>query len=499
MLSLGVGAELDDGTEHRVPSQARATTRSTIWLVIAQASSLLIGFVVWAYVARVLRPEQFGEVQLGIAVGTYLALLATVGLNPLAIAEFASKRRRAAYVVRLQSIRVVHTVVVLSGVVVAGLLIPSHTVSVLLVLCASSVVLRQLWPEWADIALDASRRVALIRTVYYVSVLAGTLLLVRRASDATEFGLVLSLGTLVAAVPAWCLTAAHLRRLGHPPTLVPAASANKWGLDWRQTMRRALPLGAGDVLGQLLANADILLLGALASKESVALYGAAYRIILAVQGVGVALRYASLRVLASPGARRNQRKPSKFEDDLVLLIVLGAVVIAAAAALTAPLAISLSYGSQYAGSVELLRVLVWTWPLDFSSAVVLNMLIVRGRRRRYVAAMSLAAAVNLAANAFVIPRFGAGGAAVVIVVSLAVLLLGALWMMDVSYLVERRRGFWLPLALVAAGLAGSMLIGGSKVLGASLLGGVGAMAAYKLLRMLKPGLARGVRTSVVSS
>jgi O-antigen/teichoic acid export membrane protein len=491
--------ELKDEAGERVPSQAAATTRSTIWLIAAQASSLIIGFAVWAYAARVLRPEQFGEVQLGIAVGTYLALLATVGLNPLAIAEFASKRRPAAYVLRLQSIRVAHTVVALAGLVVVGLLTSSHIVSALLALCASAVVLRQLWPEWVDIALEASWRVALIRTVYYVSVLLGTLLLVRHAGNATEFGLVLSLGTIVAAVPAWCLTARHLRRLVSHPALAAARPVSNWGSGWRQIMRRALPLGAGDVLGQLLANADVLLLGALASKESVALYGAAYRIILAVQGVGVALRYASLRVLASPGTR-DSGKTSKFEDDLVLLTVLGAVVIAAVAALAAPMAISLSYGSKYAGSVGLLQILVWTWPLDFSSAVVLNMLIVRARRRRYVAAMSFAAAVNLAANAVVIPRFGASGAAVVIVVSLAVLLLGALWMMDVSYLVERRRGFWLPLALVAAGLAGSLLVGRSyEVLGTCLLSAVAALATFKLLQLLKPTVMKGVRPSVASS
>jgi teichuronic acid biosynthesis glycosyltransferase TuaH len=404
-------------------SSADGMARTTLWLSAAQAMSLGLGFVVWAYAARVLRTAKFGEIQIGIAIGTYLALLATVGLVPLGIAEFRKQLEPRRYVAQLQRIRVTHTLLIFAGLGAAAWAMPS-IVPFAVVAAAASVVVRQLWPEWADIALGAARRVVLVRVVYFAAVLAATVLLVAGPRDASRFGAILAGAAVVAMAPAWFLTRRQLRASSLSPPDEKEAPKVNWPVQWRRTMRRAVPLGAGDVLGQLLANADLLMLGALATTQAVAFYGAAYRIIFAIQGVGVALRYASLRVLASHVGTHEQRE--EFEQRLIRLTLLAATAAAAAAVVVSHEVIAAVYGSNYASSTPLLRVLVWTWPLDFAGAIALNFLIVRGRRRHYVTAMGTAAGVNVAANALVIRNFGAIGAAVVIVLSLALLLVMAL-------------------------------------------------------------------------
>lgn len=472
----------------RDPSRAAATARAAGWLTGAQASSLVLGFVLWAYAARALSTREFGAVQLGIAVGTYLALSCTVGLAPLSVSEFARQTRPRAYVLQFQSIRVVHAALILAALAGVALLRPD-AVPAVVAISAGSVVLRQLWPEWADIALDASRRVTLVRTAYFVVALPATIFLVTKANDGVALGLVLALAAIVVAMPAWGLTLLNLRKLPQSPPAIRTAPFSAWLRRWPVTMRRALPLGAGDVLGQLLANADILMLGLLASREAVALYGAAYRIIFAVQGAGVALRYSSLRTLAAP--KRPGEDRVKFEHDLLLMTLWGSTLIASLIALASHPIVLLAYSSKYAGSVDLLRVLVWTWPLDFASAIALNLVIVQGRRSRYVIAMTVAAVGNLGANAIVIPRYGAQGAAVVIVASLALLLVLALRLRRPNDLGNRGRSYRAGALLLGVGLCGSLVADRlSTIGGLGLLAIAAGGAAYQLYRVFALPLLR---------
>jgi O-antigen/teichoic acid export membrane protein len=445
---------------------------------MAQGASLVLGFLLWAFAARTLGVDAFGQTQLGIAVGTYLALLVSVGTNVLGISELHAQSRARSYVFRVQTIRIAHATVIIVALAAAAIVLP-RSVPAVIALCAVSVVVRELWPEWVDVALGASRRVVGVRSAYFLVVLPSVALLVHSPVDRILFCGILVAAALLVAAPAWYFTTAGLRRwdLARPQTV--RSPRRSWVSVWGSTLRRSFPLGAAGALGQLVANADILLLGVLATDEAVAQYGAACRILFAVQGVGVAVRLASLKATAEPGPDREQ-----YEWDLFTVTLLLAAVMASVCALVAPYLVPLTFGSAYSDSVSLLRILAWSWPLDFASAILLNALIVRGERRRYVTAMSLAAVSNVVANLLLIPRFGAAGAAVVTVASLA-LLLGYLLLRPVSRV--HRHGGATTLGLggvLTAGFLGSVLANSGASLAGAVCLAVSAAGAGALLAKL---------------
>ncbi len=452
------------------------TSHAAAWLIVAQASALGLGFAMWAYAARVITPAAFGEIQMGIAVGTYLALLVTIGLGPLAVAEFTRHAQPRRYISRIAVFRFAHALAV-GSVLLATSAFFHEMLPLLVTLPALSVLVRQLWPEWADIALGAPRRVMLVRTTFFGVALCATLHFVRSAHDALALAWILVLAGALAAGSAWLLTANQLRRFPE------ASDRDRAGMRWRPTMRRALPLGAGDILGQLLANADLLLLGLLSTREAVAHYGAAYRIILAVQGAGVALRYASLKVLAAPTGVGQER----FERRLLEVTLYGSVGIAAVAALTAPYAMSLTFGARYESAGPILSILVWTWPFDFCGAIVLNMLIVRGCRRQYISAMTAAAMTNISANLVLIPYFGTTGAALCIVGSLALLLVLAARYVSRQHesptSVVQSHGAALAIAGVCGSLAACLHL---PIVGQAVLAFVALLAAGRLAALGSP-------------
>jgi O-antigen/teichoic acid export membrane protein len=445
---------------------------------LAQGASLILGFVLWAVAARRLGVDAFGQTQLGVAVGTYLALVVSAGLSLLGISELAAQTRVRAYVVRVQGIRLAHAFAVMAALTTTAFLLPKALPGVI-ALCAASVALRELWPEWADIALGASRRVVLVRTAYFVVVLPSSILLVHSPSDALLFCGILAVGAVAVGFPSWYFTLADLRRRERGQDSALQFAPRGWGAVWTSTLQRSLPLGAAGALGQLVANADILILGALASATAVAQYGAAYRIVFAIQGIGVALRLSSLKAVAEPGPGRD-----RYEQDLVMATFLASVAIASAWAVLAVWAVPIAFGPSYADSIPLLRILVWSCPLDFASAILLNALVVRGKRRRYIGVMSVACGVNLAANALVIPRFGAAGAAVVTVVSLALLLAVLVRGIPPHQPAIAGSGRLLMIVTMALGLGGSFAANaGLSVVGGGLLAAAAIVAAAQFLRL----------------
>ena len=451
---------------------------------------MVLGFVLWAFAARKLGVDAFGQTQLGVAVGTYLALLVSVGTNLLGISELHQQPSARAYVLRIQAIRLTHAVFVVFVLAGVALAWPEALPGVI-ALCAASVVIRELWPEWVDVALGTSRRVVGVRTAYFLLVLPSVLLLVRSPSDAMLFCGILAVAALVVALPAWRFTLAGLRRRDESAENLGQDVRQEWSATWSRTLRRSLPLGAAGALGQLVANADILLLGALASENAVAQYGAACRVLFAVQGVGLAFRLSSLRAAAEPGPDRE-----KYEWDLFTMTLLVSVGVASVCSMLASFVVPVAFGPEYPDSVPLLRILAWSWPLDFASAILLNSLIVRGRRRRYVIAMSLAAGANIVANILLIPRFGASAAAAVTVASLALLLTVLLVRPVVTSAHRPGRAMAVLLAVVLViGLLGSVAMNsGLTLLGLCALSFATAVATVPVLRRAGPHLRGGSQT-----
>lgn len=479
--------------------------RSTAWLTLAQGTSLVFGLVVWGYAARVLSTEGFAQSQVGNAIGTYLAIAAGGGLSTLALAEYGFQTDKYRYLIEIQHIRRVLTagVLVLLGIVV--LVSGFSAGAVATAACAGVVVARQLWPEWADVAIGASARVTVARALYFVCLAAVVLLAVRRPGDAGLFGLV-SLGTSLGTSAVWW-TRTRRDALSRTGSLAVVAAAGvrrrPRPAAWAQPLKRSMPFAAGNVCGQALANADVVMLSALADVRSVALYGGAYRIVLAVQGVGVALRQASLGALSGAGA--SWEDALRFRARLLNATVALSSIAAGTAASLSGLAVTLAYGHEFAAAGPLLAMLVWSWPADFGGALVLNYLIVDGRRAAYLTAIAVAAVLNLSLNVLAIHLWGARGAAIVTLVSLLALL--GMAVVAASRSKSGRQalrpadlGGWNCMPVVAGVTGAGSAIAGS--FGLNELGRIGtlfaiALSVVSIARIWRPTIATALRHRTV--
>ncbi len=161
------------------------------------------------------------------------------------------------------------------------------------------------------------------------------------------------------------------RRLVHPVSWTRRPS------DWRRAMRSSLPVGMSNIFQATGSRLAIWLLVFLATPVDAGVFAAAFRLPGALNNVPLAVLGAALPVFAAHQADPDAIRP--VAAKALVLLESFAVVAAVLLHLLAGFLIEIIYGTQYAGSVDCLRILAWCLLPTFLSMVFQHVLLSQNR------------------------------------------------------------------------------------------------------------------------
>jgi O-antigen/teichoic acid export membrane protein len=174
---------------------------------------------------------------------------------------------------------------------------------------------------------------------------------------------------------------------------------------WKETGYLGLAL----VVNQAFNSIDTMMLGGLSGSMATGLYNAAYRILLLV----LATYYLGMQAIYPRFASiEEQNRSVRVLLRPLLVVAFTGVGISVVMILIRRTLISFIYGSAFALSAELARPLLFAIPLDFMTSLLLTALVAWGQSRGALASTGTAVCMNVLLNSFLIPRFGAWGAAI---------------------------------------------------------------------------------------
>ena len=211
-------------------------------------------------------------------------------------------------------------------------------------------------------------------------------------------------GTFLAAVYGLALLRARYRL----PTLLQRGTFDR---DLARTaLREALPLWLATLMSLVYFKGDTVLLRWLTNDATVGAYAAAFKIFEGTMIVPSVLLAAFFPVLVRAG-QSDHRERRRTELELgALLLGLGALVGAILYA-TAGSVLRLMFGPAFSDATHALRVLCAAMPILFFNFGLTHFLIARHLERRNLMFAAIMVILNLAANLWLIPRFGGVGAA----------------------------------------------------------------------------------------
>lgn len=419
----------------------------------AQIVAQLLNVAALVYVARLVGDHWFGVIQLGSTFSMYALIAAEWGMFSLGVRSVARLARDDGGLLRDYVRRQVGLMHVLAGAVflIAMAVLPAFPFygedRWVFLLYLAMVFPQAGMLQWVGIGLERMTWVGVAKTTRSLVYALLTLLLLQAIADRTGwpahrwvpvFALIAFYAdNAVMAVPVFrWLGGAFLPRPGRLP--------QAGGM-----LRETSAIGGGNLVRRVLLHVDIIMLGVLAAPAAAGAYAAAAKLVfvlvMVVELVLTAMlpRLSRLWVADVPAFRRQY---SIWLGTLTALLLPAAL---GGALLGDPL-IALIYGDRFAGAGAVFGVLSVSYVLLCLGMFCGNGLIASDRQRDYLPPLVFSAAVAVAGNIVLVPRWGMAGSAAAMLAAHATVMTATLWRSR-AYLVwaELRR----PLAATVAGCA----------------------------------------------
>jgi O-antigen/teichoic acid export membrane protein len=386
----------------------------------------VVDFAFAMVMLRLLGPAEAGMYYTAITVIAFAEIFTNFGLNLFTTREVARRPDEApVFLVQTSIIRLALWLVVLPGLAgyvlfraATGSPLTSETV-VAVALLAVALVPGNLNTALSSV-FQAFERMMVPAAVSIVSnfarVALGTLALLGGAGVVGLAGVAIAVNWVTFGILAVLLV-----REGVRPAL-------QWRPDIARNMALvSLPFMLNHLLQTVFFKIDVLLLSQMLGDTVVGWYSAAYKWVDALLIIPAYVTLALFPMMS----RRAVDDREGLRDAFVLatrwLIALALPIAMVTTVLAEPL-IEILAGGQYlpAGAIAL-SIMIWFLPLSFLNGVTQYVLIALDRQRWITPSFAVAVTFNLAANFWAIPRYGYQGAAVVTILSEAVLLIPFWW------------------------------------------------------------------------
>jgi O-antigen/teichoic acid export membrane protein len=407
----------DPAAQPDAPGLGRSVAVTTGALVAGRVLALLAGIALVGLASRYLGVSNYGALTAGMAYASLFAILTDLGLSAVATREIARHPDRE----RL----------VLEAVVGVGMLLA----------IAAAVLGLVLMEAVYGGARNAATRQAIV--ILLVQVLVAPIVGATRAFFTVhQRGYLIAIGDVTLAFAMALFTAiAVTAQLGYRGVIIGIASgyvaqaAVMAGVSrragarltpgvrgGRRLVRAALPVGGTFLLNYLYFRLDILLLSWLRTDVAVARYGLAYRVL---EGLMVLPSYVMLALFPAIARAENNRPQLAATVGVALAgLEAAAVGFAALMATFSPEIVVVLGGAKYAPAGPALAILSLALAISYVNGVFGNALLALGRQRALMLITAGPLLVNLIANLLLIPPLGVEGAAIAVVLSEIVGLLG---------------------------------------------------------------------------
>lgn len=371
-------------------------------LVISDAGSRLIGFLITAYLARVLAPSGFGVLSIGMAVLGHLATIGSPGIQIVEMRNVAARRSGSAERIGgVLAFRLVLAFVLLGLTWVAVvLMVESHEVREVVFLYAASLLPYALFLDWYFQGREDFVRFGVSRLVMYSVFGVVVFLFVRSASDLALAPVAFFAGNCAAAI---FLGSVFSRTEGWPVL--------SWdtGL-WRTILRDNISVGVAAFFAQAVSNFPPLVVGYFLGNHEVGLFSASLKLVFLLLIVDRLFGALYMPVVTRYASDRSGEMPFLLTITLKVLLIL-LIPVTICGVVLSPAGIMLVFGSGYEDAAPLVQIMMGFFMLTVLNTLFLSTLVGAGRERAYSRSMMVGTGILAIAVVVLTSLFGAIGAA----------------------------------------------------------------------------------------
>ncbi len=404
-------------TENRNPSQT--IRKNAAWLFAGQIASRVLRAAIVIYAARVLGADSWGAFSYALGVATFLTVFSDIGIGALLTREGArSPEFRDRYLGTAIGAKILLVIVVALGVTI---LFPYLTNIEEARVIMPILIFVFVFDTLRDLGSAFARALERMQTEAIAQVFTNLMIVVLGFILLTKFGTSRSLAIAYATG-----SGLGLIGMGYALRGYLMQSIRRFDVSLiRDIVTTAWPFGLFGIMGILMLNTDIIMLGWMRTPAEVGYYSAAQKFIQLLY-VFPTIFASSLFPTLTRMVSENPEGAKRLLERAVAIAVVAAIPIAAIGIVLGPWIIPLFFGAAYLPAIRTFQILMATVAIIFPSALVGNAIFAYGSERRFVYVVGIAVIGNVAMNAFLIPPFGIEGAAAATIVT-QLIVNGIIW------------------------------------------------------------------------
>jgi len=403
----------------------RTVLRNSAFGMVAQMLVKVLSFGFSVLIVRNLGASDFGQYSAVVAFGVTFSIFSDLGLSTYSVREIAYLRDQPGGTEKIRSLyaNIINLRLILSGFTIVLMVIAAWLTNRPL-LMIGAIALNSLglliysFQGAGDAVLagferlDISSSGKVINQLIFV-VLGGLVLLLGWG----YYGLigVTLIGVTVMAVYYWNAT----RKLGVLPT---QPDPKMWG----RLIKASLPFGLiGFAIG-LSYKYDSILLNIYRGDTETGFYNAAYNLVFSAVLFSNVLNTALYPSLARQSVNDPDNLKFSYERALRYLMIFS-LPVAVGGWVLADQIIPFLFTNNYLPAVPALRVIIWVVPLMFASEFFGYIVLISGHETRAARSILISTGFNVLINSFMVPLYGLQAAAIMTVLTEAVLVGQYLW------------------------------------------------------------------------
>lgn len=379
--------------------------KNTFWLFGGEVVGRLIRFWIVVYAARLLGAAEYGIFSYALSLAAFATTFADIGISALLTRETSKKpEMRQQY---FNAMLVAKSSLIFGVALLVYYVTPFITnvggVTVLLPMIVAMFIFDALREFGFGMHRGLERMELEAITKIIMNTLITALGFAAIAHEASASSLIN--GYVLGAAIGCLLTAFLLRKF-----IARIKDGINMKIIW-PVFKMSWPLGVLQLLGTIMINTDMLILGWFRSPVELGYYGAAQKIILLLYIAPSLLASAVFPVFSRLANVNNARFKILFEQCIVGAQVLS-LPLAVGGIILAPQLIGLLFGAEYLPSALTLGILMSTLVIVFPSTIFSNALFAFNQQKKFMMFVAIGVISNIILDILLIPRWGIEGSAI---------------------------------------------------------------------------------------
>lgn len=391
-------------------SVKQTITKNTIWLLIGQFTSRLLRAAIVVFAARVLGVASWGAFSYALGIATFLTIFSDIGINALITKEatrnpeLKDKYLATAFFTKLGLVLLFFLGIItffpyLSRIPEATLIMP------ILIFVFVFDTLRDLGSALSR-ALEQMQIEAGIQIFTNFAIVSLGFIFLNFHKTSAALAAAYALGSGLGLIAIMYALRPHFKNLfkNFRRELVKPIFVTAW------------PFGLLGLLGVIMLNTDIIMLGWLRSPEEVGYYSAAQKIIQLLYVLPTLFSVSLFPVMAR-FTKTNPLYVRAMLEKTLALVILCALPIAILGIVFAPAIIGLLFGGAYLPAVLAFQILMLSVLIVYPGGILGYAIFAYDEQKNFIVFVIVATVVNVLLNLLLIPSFGIEGAAAATIIT----------------------------------------------------------------------------------